>query len=94
MQVKSDVQGRRIAAGVLGILLGSLGIHKFIIGKVSAGLIMLIVTVLGTGLGFLCFPAFAAAAMQIIGIIEGIFYLTKTDEEFERLYIDGDKSWF
>jgi hypothetical protein len=32
--------------------------------------------------------------MGIIGLIEGILYLTKTDEEFVRLYVDGQKMWF
>jgi len=34
------------------------------------------------------------AAMHIIGIIEGVIYLTKTDEEFYRLYIVGRRGWF
>jgi len=31
---------------------------------------------------------------SIIGLIEGIIYLTKTDEEFVSTYVDGDKAWF
>jgi hypothetical protein len=33
-------------------------------------------------------------AMHIIGLIEGIIYLTKSDEEFVRIYVDGRKEWF
>ena len=33
-------------------------------------------------------------AATIIGIIEGIIYLTKSDEEFVRTYIYGHKGWF
>jgi TM2 domain-containing membrane protein YozV len=76
----------KIAAGICGILLGSLGIHKFILGYSGAGLIMLLVTLLT------CF--LAAPIMSIIGLIEGIIYLTKTDEEFVRLYVAGRKEWF
>ncbi len=76
----------KVAAGICGILLGSLGVHKFILGYQGAGLIMLLVTVLSCGL--------AGMVMHLIGLIEGILYLTKTDEEFVRLYVDGHKEWF
>ncbi len=76
----------KIAAGVCGILLGSLGIHKFILGYTGAGLIMLLVTLLTCGIGGL--------VTHIIGLIEGIIYLAKADEEFVRTYVDGRKEWF
>ena len=76
----------KIAAGVCGILLGSLGIHKFILGFTSAGLIMLLVTLLTCGLG--------GIVMHLIGLIEGIIYLTKSDAEFVRTYVEGRKEWF
>jgi len=76
----------KVAAGICGILLGSLGIHKFILGYSGAGLIMLLVTLLTCGL--------ASPVMHLIGLIEGIIYLTKSDEEFVRLYVDGHKEWF
>ena len=76
----------KIAAGIFGILLGSLGIHKFILGYTGAGLIMLLVTVLS------CFTL--SPIMHIIGLIEGIIYLCKPDEEFVRVYVDGRKEWF
>jgi TM2 domain-containing membrane protein YozV len=76
----------RIAAGVLAILLGSLGIHKFILGRVGAGLVMLLVTVLTCGWGGL--------VMNLIGIIEGIIYLTRSEEQFYWEYVVGKKSWF
>jgi TM2 domain-containing membrane protein YozV len=76
----------KIAAGICGILLGWLGVHKFILGYTGAGLIMLLVTVLTCGLAY--------PIMHIIGLIEGIIYLCKTDEEFVRVYVDGRKEWF
>ena len=76
----------KIAAGICGILLGSLGVHKFILGYTGAGLVMLLVTVLTCGL--------ASPVMHIIGLIEGIIYLCKPDEEFVRVYVDGRKEWF
>ena len=76
----------KIAAGVCGILLGTFGIHKFILGYTGAGLIMLLLTLLT------CF--LASPIMHIIGLIEGIIYLTKSDEEFVRTYVDGRREWF
>jgi len=86
----------KIAAGICGILLGSLGVHKFILGYSNAGGIMLAASLGGFVLGFFtCGITFlASTAMSIIGLIEGIIYLTKTDEEFVRIYVDGRKEWF
>ena len=32
--------------------------------------------------------------MGIIGLVEGILYLTKSDEEFVATYVRGKKGWF
>jgi len=77
---------KKIAAGVLGILLGGLGVHKFVLGYTKEGVIMLLVTVLTFGLG--------GVVMGTIGLIEGILYLTKTDEQFVATYITVKKGWF
>ena len=78
--------GSKIAAGICGILLGSLGVHKFILGYTGAGLIMLLVTLLT------CF--IASPIMHLIGLIEGIIYLTKSDTDFVKTYVDGRREWF
>lgn len=77
---------KKLPAGILGILLGAFGIHKFVLGYTGAGLTMLLVTVLTFGLG--------GIVMGIIGLIEGIMYLTKSDEEFVATYVDAQKTWF
>ncbi len=77
---------KKIAAGICGILLGALGIHKFILGYTKEGIIMLLVTVLTLGIG--------GFIMGIIGLIEGILYLTKTDEDFVKTYVTAKKGWF
>ena len=76
----------KIAAGICGILLGGLGVHKFILGYTGAGLVMLLVTLLTCGLAY--------PVMHLIGLIEGIIYLCKPDEEFVRVYVEGRKEWF
>lgn len=84
----SDLPGaeKKIPAALLGIFLGYLGIHKFYLGYQNEGLIMLLVTVLSAG----C----AGFVIGIIGTIEGIIYLTKSDEDFVATYIHGQKGWF
>ena len=77
---------KKLVAGILAILLGSLGIHKIYLGYNQAGIIMLVVTVITCG--------FAGVIMQVIGIVEGIMYLTKTDQDFVNTYVAGKKEWF
>jgi len=77
---------QKIAAGICGILIGSFGIHKFVLGMTGPGLIMLLVTLLTCGVG--------GIVMHVIGIIEGIIYLTKTDEQFYQTYMVEKKGWF
>lgn len=94
--------GRRVAAGICGILLGGLGVHKFIAGLVGPAVIMLSVSLggvlVGVCGGFFCIiPAvflLAPFAMGVIGLVEGIIYLTKSDDEFHRAYVVGQKGWF
>ncbi|MTF40138.1 TM2 domain-containing protein [Cyanobacterium aponinum UTEX 3222] len=82
----SEVNSKKVTAGILGILLGALGIHKFLLGYNTEGLIMLLVSILTCGFG--------SPIMGIIGLIEGIIYLTKTDDEFRITYLDNKKGWF
>ncbi|WP_415399365.1 TM2 domain-containing protein [Synechococcus sp. W4D4] len=82
----TEASNKKLAAGLLAIFLGSLGVHKFVLGYNTAGLIMLLVTVLTCGV--------AGFVMGVIGIIEGIIYLTKTPQEFESTYLQNSKEWF
>ncbi|HEV3272970.1 MAG TPA: TM2 domain-containing protein [Candidatus Methylacidiphilales bacterium] len=77
---------KKIVAGVLAILLGQLGIHKFYLGYNTAGIIMLLVTLLTCGA--------AGVVIWVIALIEGITYLKKTDQEFVDTYVNGKKEWF
>lgn len=71
---------KKIPAGICAILVGSFGVHKFILGYTTEGIIQLVLGFCGIG--------------GILGIIEGIIYLTKSDEEFVRTYIQGRRAWF
>ncbi|MGB0258443.1 MAG: TM2 domain-containing protein [Coraliomargarita sp.] len=79
---------KKIAAGICGILLGGLGIHKFILGYTKEGVIMLLVCLLGSLI------LVGPMIMGLIGLIEGILYLTKSDEDFVATYVNGKKGWF
>lgn len=76
------VKSKRIIAGILGILLGQLGVHKFILGYTKEGLIQIAMSIVTCGIA------------GLIGFIEGIIYLTKSDEEFINEYQLGKKGWF
>jgi TM2 domain-containing membrane protein YozV len=73
---------KKITAGICAILVGWLGVHKFILGYNTEGIIQLVLGVITCGL------------TSILSIIEGIIYLTKSDEEFVRTYIQNKKGWF
>lgn len=69
----------RTTAGILALLLGWLGIHHFYLGNTNIGLIYLAISLCsGTSIGW------------ILGIIDGIIYLTKSDDQFQRCYTN----WF
>ena len=73
---------KKVIAGILAIVLGTLGVHKFYLGYTKEGVIQLISGLVTCGAG------------GLIGLIEGIMYLTKSDEEFDETYVKGHKGWF
>lgn len=79
-----------VAAGLLAIFLGWLGIHKFYLGYNTAGFTMLAVAILGSLLSF----GLAAVAIWIIAIVEGVLYLGKSQTDFEQVYVFGHREWF
>jgi TM2 domain-containing membrane protein YozV len=81
---------KKIVAGVLAILLGGLGIHKFYLGYTVPGIIMLVVSIVAAP--FTCGAGYGL--MGLVGLIEGIIYLTKSDSEFVATYVTGKKEWF
>lgn len=75
-------ENKKVVAGVLALILGSLGIHKFILGYTTEGVIQIILSIVTCGLA------------GIVPFIEGIIYLTKTDEEFYQIYQVNKRGWF
>ena len=79
---KQEVANKKMLVGILGIVLNGLGIHRFMLGDTTGGIIRIVIAVVTCGIG------------GVIGIIEGIIYLTKTDEQFYQEYIVEKKAWF
>lgn len=62
----------RTTAAILGIILGGFGVHHFYLGNSGKGILYLL----------FCWTYIPA----IVGFVEGIIYLTQSDEEFARKY--------
>lgn len=62
----------RAVAGILALLLGGIGAHKFYLGKIGQGILYLIF--------------FWTSIPVFLGIIEGLIYLTMSDKAFETKY--------
>ena len=75
-----EQKDKKLVAGLLAILLGSFGVHKFYLGYTKEGVIQLLLSLVCIG--------------GILGLIEGIIYLTKSDDEFVATYVVGKKGWF
>ena len=87
-------ENKKILAVVLAIILGAFGVHKFILGYQKEGFILLGITIVGFVLSCVGIGIFLVWATVLIGLIEGIIYLTKSEEEFYNTYQAGQKPWF
>ncbi len=85
----------KMVAGVLAIVLGMLGVHKFYLGYSGHGALLLVFFILGMaliwafGIGLI-----VLLVLWVITLVEGIIYLTKPDAEFEETYVKNRKPWF
>jgi len=75
-------ENKKMIAGILALIVGGFGVHKFYLGYQKEGIIQLIATIVTCG------------AATIIPFIEGIIYLTKSDQDFYNTYQVGKKPWF
>ena len=75
-------ESKRIICGIMGILFGGIGIHRFILGDATGGILRILISLVTCGAG------------SIIGFIEGIIYLTKSDADFVQTYQVQKRGWF
>lgn len=69
----------RVTAGILAILIGSLGVHYFYLGKTMPGIVFLL---------FCC-----TGIPSVLALIQGILMLTMTDEQFDQKYVSTESSF-
>lgn len=93
---EKPIENKKLAAGLCALLVGTLGIHKFVLGYNTEGIIYIVAfvvvfmfSIITCGLG-----SFLFVPLGIIPLIEGIIYLTKSDEEFYETYQKNKKAWF
>ena len=87
-------ENKKLLVGILAILFGSFGVHKFLLGYNKEGFILLGVTIVAYLLACFAIGLLFVWIPGVIGLIEGIIYLTKSDEEFYNTYQVGKKPWF
>lgn len=75
---------KKTGAGLLALFLGNLGVHKFMLGLTTGGLTMLLLFLLLIPIPFL----------TVVSFVEGVIYLSKSDEAFYQDYAVRKKQWF
>lgn len=98
---------KKILAGVLGLLCGGLGVHKFVLGNTGAGIAMMATGIGSYAMNLLLalvgpsatwplplFLILSMFAIGLIGFIEGVIYLARSDADFYYTYIASRKNWF
>ncbi|GIZ14714.1 TM2 domain-containing protein [Capnocytophaga catalasegens] len=81
-QTNQKPENKKVVAGILALLLGGFGVHKFYLGYTNEGIIQLVLTFVSCGIA------------SFIPFIEGIIYLTKLDEDFYNTYQVNKRGWF
>lgn len=83
----------RWVAGLLALLLGGFGVHKFYLGLNGPAIIMLMTNTVGlTVTAFLGFiPNYI---LLLVAFFEGLIYLTRSEADFEARYVRGRRAWF
>ena len=79
----------KIVAGIFALMLGTFGAHKFYLGYTTEAIVVLIMV-----WGGLILAGIPTLVMIIITLIEGIIYLTKSDQDFQEIYVQNKKGWF
>jgi TM2 domain-containing membrane protein YozV len=93
--MENSVQSKKMMAALTAIFLGHFGVHKFVLGYKKEGIILLSMTLALFVLGFCIFLTWIILPIIFtFTFIEGIIYLTKSDEDFVNTYQLNKKPWF
>ena len=71
----------KLVAGLLAIVLGGLGIHYFYLGKTTAGVLTIVISLVSRGIWL------------VVMLIQGILMLTMSEEDFNSKYVDNDRTF-
>lgn len=71
----------KTVAGLLAIFLGYLGIQYFYLGKTTAGILSIVISLCSCGV------------WSIVTLIQGILMLTMAEDDFNTKYVDNDKTF-
>ncbi|MDX2110587.1 MAG: TM2 domain-containing protein [Verrucomicrobiota bacterium] len=85
----STTEKDKITAVLLCFFLGAFGAHKFYLGMKGPAIAMLLISTLGA-----IFYLIPPLVMSIIAFIEFVIYLTKSEDDFQRIYVEGHRKWF
>lgn len=80
MAEQKDVSSKRVLCGVLAIVVPILAVHRFMLGDPLGGILRILLVSCGVGI--------------VISFVEGLIYITKSDADFDRIYVVGKKKWF
>ncbi len=83
-----------IVAGLLALFLGGFGVHKFYLGYNSQGVILLVGTFVSYLLTLAIIGIIPLLIIGVVCLIEAIIYLTKSEGDFNAIYVQGQKPWF
>ena len=89
VSVSTNGEQQRVTAFLLAFFLGGLGIHKFYLGYKNQGIIHLLCVVPG-----IILFGIPTMIIGLVAFIEAIIYITKSDADFKRIYVDNQKTWF
>lgn len=80
----------KVVAALFAIFLGAFGIHKFYMGKTNWGIAYLLTSTIGG-----CITCgMATMAVGVVGLVEGIIFLSASDADFQTKYVQSPpKSW-
>lgn len=78
----STIQAKdKTIAGILAICLGGLGIQYFYLGKTTAGILTIVISL------------FSCYIWSVLMVVQGIMMLTMSEESFREKFVDTDKTF-
>lgn len=78
--MSNQEDSKKMLCGILAILLGGLGVHYFVMGKSTAGIISIVLSIVTCGL------------WSMVMLVQGIMILCMSDSDFRTKYIDSPKT--